>query len=233
MEFLIASYPRSGNEFLRAMLRNRYGVVSTPPPSAGPALQTLPGTTLFQPYYRDPTAVVGIEGRKTHEPPRPGDARPAVYLVRDGRDSIVSYAHRALVFVHHCSPAEITTERLRATIRDLILQRESAYKTWSENVELWFARPNTQVVRFETLVADPARVVDQIVDRLGLRLPAVSDAVPTFGDLNSARPLHFRSGKGGEWRELFTPELHDLFWKHNGETMARFGYGPSSQDKAA
>lgn len=225
MEFWIASYPRSGNTYLRLLLRNRYGVVSTPAPSRRPATRTVPGSDFFQPYFRDEHAVAGVEGMKTHGLPPPGDARPAVYLVRDGRDALTSYAHYALAFVYDAPPAEVTTDRLRETLRNLILERGSAYGTWAENVEAWAGRGDTLVVRYEELVADPAGTTDRIVAGLGLTLPVVSEALPSFGELKTSDPRFFRRGSAGGWRELFTPELLDLFREHNGAAMRRFGYG--------
>jgi len=233
MEFWIASYPRAGNLYLRILLRNRYGIVSIPMPARNPIPRTFPNSEFFQPDYRDENTVAGIEGLKTHSPPDPNDSRPAVYIVRDGRESLVSYAHHALTFQYSCPPEEITHERVRAVIRELILETRSAYKTWSENVEAWAVHPNTMMLRFDELIADPARATDRAVASLGLNLPIVSEALPTFAVLQSAKPQHFRSGKRGEWQELFTPELHELFWKHNGSTMTRFGYPKNPPLKAS
>jgi hypothetical protein len=57
-----------------------------------------------------------------------------------------------------------------------------------------------------------------------LKLPVVSHEVPTFTELKAIDPEFYRKGKRGEWQEVFTPDLYDLFWEHNGKTMLRFGY---------
>ncbi len=233
MEFWVASYPRSGNTFLRIMLRNRFGVVSVARRSKAGDSPTLPGTQYFDPSFRDGRAVVGVEGEKTHRVPPADDTRPAVYLVRDGRDALVSYAHHALIYARECRPEEITATRLQATLRGLILQRWSAYRTWSQNVDAWTERASTQVIRYEDLIADPAGVTGRVVAGLGLNLPVLSETVPTFAELKAVEPQFFRRGTQGGWIELFTPELLDLFWEHNGATMKRLGYGEAPGRVAA
>src|SRR6476620_8893863 len=131
MEFWLASYPLSGNSYLRILMRNRYGVPSIdqecPEELETP---TLRGTRIARAHYMNPNAPPPILGLKTHKPPEPGDARPAVYIVRDGRDALVSYAHFALSFVYSSSPDGVGAERLHDTIRDLILEQHSPYWTW-------------------------------------------------------------------------------------------------------
>ncbi|MFO0826394.1 MAG: sulfotransferase domain-containing protein [Gemmataceae bacterium] len=225
MEFWLASYPRSGNSYFRILLRNRYGIPSIDQECPEQMeTETLKGTRIVRAHYHDPNAPPEVRGLKTHKPPEEGDTRPAIYVVRDGRDSLVSYAHFALALVRKQSEETVTPEVLRNTIRDLILEQNSPYRTWSQNVDAWVARKNTVVCRFEELVTQPARVADRAVAGLGLRMPVVSREVPTFKDLKSVDPKFFRKGQRGEWQEVFTPDLHEMFWKHNGETMTRFGY---------
>jgi hypothetical protein len=233
MQFWIASYPRSGNTFLRILLRNRFGIVSSPPPSRRPATETIADSAFFQPYHRDANAVAGLEGAKTHALPVPGDTQPAVYIIRDGRDSLLSYAYHTLNFIQNKSLDEITTGELLSTLRNLIIERNSPYKTWSENVEAWLVREHTLIIRFEELVAEPSRVADRVVSFLDASIPVQSEAIPSFGELKSSDPRFFRSGRRGQWPEVFTPELHALFWKHNGSTMTRLGYRPGPPLKAS
>jgi hypothetical protein len=236
MRFWLASFPRSGNTFLRIVLRTRYAVrsVCTESERTGPAPRTFRGSGVLTPDYEGPgdPVVPGVLGLRTHALP-PNVTDPAVYVVRDGRDSLVSYAHFALAFVKNLPPEEITPQRVAAKVREFILEPRLQYGTWSQNVDAWTRRPNTLVVRFEDLVERPGPVVDDVVDRLGLRLAVASEAIPTFGELNSAAGKFFRRGAAGAWPEVFTPELHSLFWKHNGTTMTRLGYGRDDRRAAA
>jgi hypothetical protein len=94
----LASYPRSGNTFFRALLKHVYDVVAYEPYPSDPALAapfkdiigdgrlSLP---LAEMSRRDDRYIV-----KTHD--MPADDQPAIYLVRDGRDALLSHAR----FVH-------------------------------------------------------------------------------------------------------------------------------------
>jgi hypothetical protein len=149
---------------------------------------------------------------------------PALYVVRDGRDSLVSYAHFALVHVKGMSPNEITPGQVANKVRELILYPRLNYGTWSQNVDAWTRRPNTTVIRFEDLVSRPAEVVDPVVRDLGLNLKIISEAIPSFEELHRASEHFFRRGAIGTWGEVLSRDLHALFWKHNGAVMERLGY---------
>ncbi|MCE9567926.1 MAG: sulfotransferase domain-containing protein [Planctomycetes bacterium] len=225
MEFWLASYPRSGNSYFRILLRNRYDIPSIDqecPEELETA--TLRGTRFVRAHYCDPNAAPAIMGLKTHKPPEPGDTRPGVYIVRDGRDALVSYAHFALSFVYKNASEVVTPEILRNTIRDLILEPNSPYWTWSRNVDAWTNRKNTVVIQFEDLITNPGKAADRAVAGMGLGVPIVSKEIPTFKELKTVDPQFFRKGQKGEWQEVFTADLYDLFWQHNGATMTRFGY---------
>ncbi len=225
MEFWLASYPRSGNSYLRILLRNRFGVPSIDqecPEEMETA--TLRGTRIARAHHRGEDAPPDVIGLKSHKPPEPGDTRPGVYIVRDGRDALVSYAHFAMSFVYKDTPGAVSPERLRDTIRDMILEPNSPYWTWSRNVEAWVARPNTVVIRFEDLIADPGKMADLAMAGIGLQLPVISDVIPTFRELKAVDPQFFRRGQRGEWQEVFTRDLYDIFWENSGSTMEKFGY---------
>jgi hypothetical protein len=167
--------------------------------------------------------VPGVTGVKTHSLPA-NTTDPALYVVRDGRDCLVSYAHFALVHVKRMSPDEITPGQIANKVRELILYPRLNYGTWSQNVEAWTRRPNTTVIRFEELVSQPAEVVDRVIPSLGLDLKIVSKVIPSFEELHRASENFFRRGAIGTWGEVLSRELHALFWKHNGVAMERLGY---------
>lgn len=205
------------------MLRNRYGLASPDPEDPNDAILALQYSTIIHPNDRE-AAAAGAVGIKTHRLPGP-DSDPAVYIVRDGRDAMVSYAHFALTYTYNVSPADITTQRVRQMIATLLREDRSPYGTWAQNVTAWLARPKTQVVKFEELVARPEEVAGRVVAGLGLGLRPLEEAVPTFDELNAVNPRFFRKGARGDWREVFTPELTELFWKHNSGAMELAGYG--------
>jgi hypothetical protein len=224
MQFLLASYPRSGNTFFRVILSHRYGLTvhtDRPPPAEWGkiGLAAADGT--------------GPLFHKTHSLPAADDPRPAVYIVRDGRDALVSYAHFTLAYGQPAGPAEVTPAQFRDTLRNLILETGSRYGTWAQNVDAWAARPNTAVVRYEDLVADPAGVADRALADIRLAREPVADHIPAFDELKEVDGKFFRRGVTGGWRDEFPPELLDLFWAHNGTAMLRHGYPHHRTARAA
>jgi hypothetical protein len=229
MRVWLASYPRSGNTFFRVILSDRYGVPSVTAREMPESWEKLWRVDAKRRPSADPNAPEFV---KTHALPG-GDADPAVYIVRDGRDSLVSYAHFTLAFGREPAAEPPTPELFRATLRDLILETRSAYGSWSANVDAWTARPNTAVVRYEDLLADPPGVADRALASLGLRLPPVSDAIASFDELRQVDPKFFRRGVRGGHRDEFPADLLDLFWARNEATMTRLGYAREGGQRAA
>ena len=92
----LASYPRSGNTFLRVVLHNVYGVstYSVYEDNDPVAQRVGPALVGYRPKPAERTRMIDgadVYFVKTHKR-RKADGFPAIYLVRDGRDAIVSSA---------------------------------------------------------------------------------------------------------------------------------------------
>jgi hypothetical protein len=211
----LASYPRSGNTLLRAILKQCFGLSS----------QSIhDDTELDTPGVRE---AIGHEGGgndphrfiedarrdarslyvKTHELPG-HDMHPAIYVVRDGRSAVVS--HRYHLGRETCLPDIIRGERT---------------PSWSEHVEAWAlsGRPSTLVVRYEDLaVADP-RTLQQIAAFLDRPLLRAFDI--SFDRLHALNPKIFRRGSdAANISEMDAVSLR-LFEQLHGATLRRIGYG--------
>ena len=223
----IASYPRSENSVFRRLLDKVYGV---------------PTNTIYGERRRslqfsgsDTTLKKMAESSrpfflKTHEK-TPADDSPAIYLVRDGRDWMVSYAH----FVLHEEVSEAggteSRERFEAVLKDLIEQTQANFGTWSENVLRWIDRPKTVVVRFEELIAAAEETIKQAIALAGLQLePLPIVKVPSFEHLHSKNLPEWPSG-------LVAPGIPTArlrtFWKRNESAMRRLGYGSEKRAYSA
>jgi hypothetical protein len=217
----LASYPRSGNSFLRAVLHNLYGRKScTVYPSRGktlPFYSCEPGLSLDDMIASPEWYLV-----KTHDLP-PDQTHPAIYVLRDGRSSVVSYAHQVLSkqgdgVVDPASEAYITL------LRNIILDRRSPFGTWSQSALAWAGRPRTALVRFEDMTRDASCLVEA-VKSLELGWELVPDAsAPTFDALHHMRPGSFRRGQSTAWVNELPTDLYGVFWKEHGEAMEQFGY---------
>ncbi|REK26339.1 MAG: hypothetical protein DWQ42_09635 [Planctomycetota bacterium] len=224
----LASYPRSGNGFAREVLEGVYGVRS----------YTIydDGTPSSLAARRQTVAEVAAEDEhcfvKTHD--RPGDDDyPTLYLVRDGRDSLVSYAWFHLTVDRQLDRAAISPKLFRQTLRNLITEKRSPFATWSTHVDAWLGRPRTAMVRFEQLIEAPQATLTEAVAQLKLPLEPIAEArVPTFAELHRQEPHKYRRGHVGSWRDEFPVELLDLFWQEHGNMMQLLGYGEDATNLA-
>lgn len=224
--FWLASFPRSGNTFVRNILYEVFGLTS------GTWDVDDAGVVLEPQCFSHPVV-------KTHMLPGalPHDqGMKAVYLVRDGRDAMVSIAHHRSDIV---APGSNFLNNMKAAI---YAENDSFFGGWSKNVEQWLARADL-VIRYEDLICDPAAATERIRQLAGLPQSDYS-RIPGFRELKYGTPRYgsgmdrdlseeerkalatknFRKGKAGAWQEEMPQELVDLFWSIHGDTMVRLGY---------
>ncbi len=216
----IASFPRSGNTFLRVILESIYGVPSytiyANETQGKPWSGTLPcpATALSEARLQDLTFI------KTHELCAADALGPALYVVRDGRDAYVSYAH----FAMRRHPDGYWGMSYADVLRMLIESRDH-FGGWSRHVEAWLGREApTAVLRFEEMLAEPATAAARACRQLGLMLPTPPGRLPNAEELRPTDPYAFRKGKAGSWKEEMPAELEELFWNLHGAMMSRVGY---------
>jgi hypothetical protein len=220
----IASFPRSGNNLFRTALYQLFGIPS--------------GSVFFEPAGSDPffdevslhlpsDQIDALREReapvfvKTHRLVEADDESPAVYLVRDGRDSIVSWAH----FVKAREERAYESLSHRETLAELIVREDHPFGSWSASVRAWTRREApTSIVRFEELVEDPAYSVRSALESLGVSLPAPSGELPSFEELHERNPIVFRRGEVGSWTSELPEDLEREFWELHGAEMLAMGY---------
>jgi hypothetical protein len=225
----LASYPRSGNTFFRIVLHHAYNL-KTFSVYDDPLLDRI-GVAEVVGHADLPAPVAELRASsdvffiKTHD--LPSDDSPAVYLIRDGRDALVSHAKYVLSFNRKKGGLfQNEAKEFERTLEKLIAEKPQ-FGGWSEHVRQWTQRPATVVVRFEELIASPQAQVEKAIASLGMNLSALSGgAVPDFVTLQKQSPEFFRKGKSGGWREEMPPRLQELFLRHHRPVMEDFGYFP-------
>lgn len=226
----LASYPRSGNTFFRVLLNHHYGIHTYSVYEdrllterrvdweiVGHLPRPIPISNMIE---SERTFLV-----KTHDLPQ--DNLPAIYLVRDGRDALVSYTHYVLTFEQDENKKD-THATFHHTLHDLI-NYNNAFGGWGPNVLAWAQREApTAIVKFEDLVnsSKPFTILQNALEKLGYAnyLPIVTEEPPSFQELHNQMPKFFRKGKIGSWREEMSTDLQALFWEKYGEVMKLMGY---------
>ncbi len=226
MDCWIASFPRSGNTYFRNILFYVYGIESS--------------TWHNETAYPVDENYADFKFVKTHLLPKdllPADPSiPAIYLVRDGRDAVVSIAHHRKDLV---VPGSDFEENLQEAI---VAAEGSFFGGWSHNAAAWIERAQL-VIKYEDLVADPVSTFKRIENLIAMP-PANWNNLPGFEEMKKGKPQYggtsklvdpkfnpekfsdkfFRKGKSGGWKDEMSQEMQDLFWNYHGSMMESLGY---------
>ncbi|MGK0391628.1 MAG: glycosyltransferase involved in cell wall biosynthesis [Maribacter sp.] len=215
----IASFPRSGNTFLRNILFEVYGI------SSGSLPIEISNTHPNQSY----------EFTKTHllpdEIPALSPEDKIIYIVRNGMDALVSLAH------YRKDLLEPYTSFENNLLECIVAPGGSHFGGWSENIRQWKDKADI-IIRFEDLIKNPAKEVEKITSIY--HLPKGDwTKLPTFEDLKLGMPKYapsatyfggnnafFRKGKTGKGKEEIPAYLFSLFEEVHGEVMVDLGYSP-------
>jgi hypothetical protein len=219
-----ASYPRSGSSYFRTLFNRIYGIKNISvynEKDDDPKLMDKSKLFAFnEVFFESHNELPEYILVQTHE--MPSDDRLAIYLIRDGRDALVSYAWYI-----------INVEKVKTDFRTAlknVIENPGYFGGWSAHVLSWIKRiDKTAVIKFENLVTAPSP--NQIIEKalVELKLGQIKELghkkkLPTFDFLNQKNPNHYRRGKIGGWKDEMPPDLHALFWKKHGHAMREMGY---------
>ncbi len=233
----LASYPRSGNTWMRFMLAyltaqdpadvdfdsiERYAPdmhVTVPPPEAGPRVI------------------------KTHYPGERWLER-VVFMFRDPRDVAVSY-------FHYRRKLQLVGDDWPAFLEWFLTGRDDAFGTWADHANAWIARaddPRCLMLRYEDCKRDAAGALRQAAAFLGWETAARNvEAAAERASFDNMRALEqggsggghirgkddsvafVRAGSVAGWREQFTEAQAARLGALWAEPMRRLGYDPDER----
>lgn len=227
----IVSFPRSGSTWLRTIVTN----VLLPEANSNPDIfnAVIPGISLRNVFAVDRMASPRL--LKTHCNWRPAIGQ-TVYLVRDGRDAIISLFH----YLVTRRQKDLTFARFYARYR------QGAFGTpWHGNVESWLTEgreslgDNLLVVPFADMKSDTANIVNHVLHFLGIEATEqeLADAISKAGldrmrqiersrrgDVGSSDASFYRGGITGQWEHYFTPEIMQDFLRFEAGALQLAGY---------
>lgn len=218
----VASFPRSGNTFLRIVLNRRYALRTSVTYDYDGVADRVGGDLIG--YTDRPASLPRMRAApelyfvKTHRV-RGAEVDPAdraICLVRDGRDALVSWARQL---------TESDPERFAEVLRQRIEAADGlSTGSWGTNVLSWL--PYGVRLSYPELIADPAAAADRVLGAVAPELaPDRAAPIPSFTDLHRMDPAFFRRGTTGTHRDEMPPDLHNLFWSRpdNREAMEALG----------
>jgi estrone sulfotransferase len=236
-DVLLASYPRSGNTWMRFLL---YELLTGKPTDYAAVRRTIP----YVGYHRGAVALLEDGGRviKTHELWRNAyRGKRAIYIVRDARDVAISE--------HKFRTRNGAYNKDFDTFVDEFLQgRVQRFGSWAAHVSSWldgdpgFGR--LHVVRFEELRADTPEVMSRVLEFLGVRRSRAE--IEAAVEANSVESMRLKEdastmkkriaksppagsrfvnkGAVGGWRAVLTEEQSRRIAAAAGSVLERAGY---------
>jgi len=219
----LASYPGSGNTYFRIILNTVFGI-KTP---------TVYGTNDHPAHVIGHDIVGFVSNVKSLEEMANGkelvivkthnqelDGFPGIYIHRDGRDALVSYAHKK-----EFDDSMVYEEALQSSIQ---LPVKNRHGSWGANACHWLNRDskNTCYVGYKSLIENPVPTVTAALKYVGFPLPKPLSEAPKFDHLQSINNHFFRRGIVGSYKKEMPTALENLFWSYpeNIEAFERLGY---------
>jgi len=229
-DVFVASYPRSGNTWLRFML---FEILLGQSPSFNHVDKVVPDIG----KQGKASPVLPNRGRliKTHEPYRP-EYRKAIYLVRDARDVALSeFAYQKALGLAEDDFDQFLQRFLRGAV--------NPFGSWMAHVDSWMSakdegRAPILLVRFDELRRDPEASLGKMMEFLEVPIEAevihravANNSVEKMRDQEKRNPVKasakgrfIRSGAVEGWREKFTDAQAQLVQQCAGNVLSRLGY---------
>ncbi|MGH6838352.1 MAG: sulfotransferase domain-containing protein [Methylocella sp.] len=230
-DIFIVGYPRSGNTWFQNLVA---GVIHGVDPrwSPSPLVHDLVPDLAYAKFYRRYATPMFF---KSHALPC-AQYRRVVYLLRDGRDAMVSYRH------YREAIDDVDYDFLKFVSPDTELYPCH----WSRHVDAWMQNPygaQLLIIKYEDLLREPVRQLKRFCQFTGIsreteHLTAIAvaasyrnlrdkEAKMGFGrpDQNFARgEFFFRRGIVGSYKDEMSPEVLAKFLDHAAETLRCHGY---------
>jgi len=228
-DVLVVGYPKSGNTWFQNLVA---GVIYGVDPEYAPdtLIQELQPDVHYKRYYKRFRTSMFF---KSHYLPKP-EYKRVVYLLRDGRDVMVSY-------YHHNRALMGDDFDFFAMVRDGVGLFPCK---WHEHVEAWLANPygaDMILIKYEDLQTNPVEAlqrfcefVDESRDMEFLRRVAIKASFNKmrekevrygWDDPQWPREKPFvRRGRVGSYKDEMPQDVLNVFLSQAGETLRKLGY---------
>ena len=231
-DVFIVGYMKSGTTWFRNLAASLIYGLDSPHVPFSVVWELIPNHGPNKPYYKryhNPTYF------KVHDFPRP-EYKRVVFLVRDGRDVVVSLAHHLRnVYEAQVDLGDLAKGHYRGF---------SGKYAWYEHAEAWLENPygaEMITIRFEDLKADPMTHARRFCEFVGIDRDddAITRAV-AFASFDKMREREqrlgmdyrtwpndrpfVRRGEVGSHKDEMPPEVQEEFLRDAGATLRKLGY---------
>jgi hypothetical protein len=234
-DIFIIGFPKSGHTWTQNLVAEALYGFNIDETTSGLLLHDLVPDIHFRECYKRYRTPMFF---KAHALPQP-DFKRVIYLLRDGRDAMVSYHHfleathnRSLDFLHMVRSGE-----------DLFPCK------WHEHVSQWRANPykaDIITVRYEDLKTDTPAQLERMLSFAGIKrdkaqietavrrssFSRMQEREKKVGMGNPDWPrdrLFVRRGHVGSYKDEMPPEVQEAFLAEAGPVMREVGYLPAAR----
>ena len=231
-DVFVVSYPRSGNTWVRFLLANTIEHDAEQPIDFHSVHSVIPDYGIRE-HRQFIEALAGPRIMKSHSA---FDRRfhRVIYLVRDGRDVMVSYYDY-----------ETKHQRFDGSFQDFLLSSQLPYGLWADHVQSWLdAREGTDllVVRYEDLLQDAQHELERMTRFVGIdSTPDVLESAVRRSAFDQMQKLEqtrgrpygdtayqfVRRGMAGQWSGAFDQESRAVFKSQANRLLVELGYADS------
>ena len=228
-DVFLVSYPRSGNTWVRFLLANVIDHETEQAIDFHSVHSLIPDYGMREHHeYMKTLATPRI--MKSHSTFDPRFQR-VIYLVRDGRDVMVSYYDY-----------ETKHRRFSGSFQDFLLSSRLPYGFWADHVQSWLnAREERDllVVRYEDLLQGTELELDRMTRFAGLKCaPDVLERAVRLSAFDQMQKLEetrgrpygdtsyrfVRRGTAGQWHSKFDEESKAIFKSQANSLLLELGY---------
>lgn len=231
-DVFIVGYMKSGTTWFRNLVAGViYGLMSELTPYSV-VWELVPNHGSAKLYYKRYSTPMYF---RTHDFPRP-EHRRVVYLLRDGRDVMVSLAH-------HLQAVEQEEVDLLQLARGKAPRFHGKYE-WHKHVEAWLSNPyqaKILIIKYEDLKKDTLaelrrfcefagvqrdnEYLEKVVANTSFKKMREKEARFGFGRQHWPKDrLFVRRGLVGSHKDELSPEVLEVFLRRAGSTLGKVGY---------
>ncbi|WP_283153374.1 sulfotransferase domain-containing protein [Guptibacillus hwajinpoensis] len=165
-----------------------------------------------------------------------------IFVLRDPRDVLISYAHFIpKVPAHHLYETFMQegfthNDRIQFLIEGGVpitpfVAVQPHFAEWYQSFSEWMGRPNVHSVRFEDLMSSEEKrrkatgeIIDFLWGDIAHSYNREELITKMTANIKPQESVTFRKGKIGSWREELNGELEALFIKQAGQLLDELGY---------
>lgn len=229
-DVFIFSYPRSGSTWVRFLLANLTRYDSEDPVDLHSVHRVIPD--IMQRAHREVLQAMPSPRLLKSDHPYDSRLKTVIYVLRDGRDVMVSYYHLLS-----------GQGRFEGSFLELLDKEDLKPCLWHEHVESWLLRDNQDgllLIRYEDLhrqteveVARMARFIGLPCDKAQLDWAVSNSGFETMHRVEAEKGRAFyadrrflavRKGTIGDWGDHFDVAHKNVFKRYANRTLLQFGY---------